>query len=131
MKLAHFFAFGFFTLATACASSDGTPDAPVIDSLDVPEKTTTMTLNGQTGPGMIVALSAHDDSAGINALHVVFTETKVDQAIAIPGSPTTITDQKFQLIALHAPSGPHSIEFRLTNVKGTSSPVITKVVTVP
>ena len=126
------FAFAFVSLAIGCSSSSGAaPDAPVIDDLEVPAMTTTLTVNGQTGPGVVLTLTAHDSSAGINALHVVFTENSVDQPMSIPGSPTMISRQPIELVVLGAPSGQHTIAFHVTNLNGASSNVVTKTITVP
>jgi hypothetical protein len=124
-------AFAVASLAIGCSSSSGTSDAPVIDDLEVPATTSTLTLNGQTGPGVILTLTAHDPGAGIDALHVVFTENNVDQPISIPGSPTTISQQQIELVMPGAPSGQHPVTFHLTNVNGESSEVVTKTITVP
>ena len=126
----RFIAFSLLALSVGCSSS-AAPDAPVIDALDVPATTTSLSLNGQTGPGVILTLSAHDSSAGINALHIVFTETNVDHPVAIPGNPTTIQDQKIELIALGAPSGVHPLSIYVTNVNGANSTAIAKSITVP
>jgi hypothetical protein len=131
MNVTRIFALGFLALAVGCASSSSTPDAPIIDSLDVPATTTQLTLNGQTGPGVIATLTAHDPGAGITTLHFVFAESGVDQPLALPGSPTTITAQKIEIIALGAPSGPHVVSFHLTNANGVNSAVISKTITVP
>ncbi len=122
-------AFASFALSFGCSSP--APDTPVIDDLQVPAATMTLTLNGQTGPGAILTLTAHDPGAGINALHVVFTESNVDQVIAIPGAPTMVDKQKIELVVLNAPSGAHTLAFHLTNVNGVSSAVVTKTITVP
>ena len=128
MKLRY---LAILSLSIGCSSTAAAPDAPVIDSLDVPTTTTTMTLNGQTGPGVVLTLSAHDPSAGINALHVLFSEGNVDQAIAIPGNPTTITAQAIELVIPGAPSGTHGVSLHVTNVNGVSSATIDKTIIVP
>jgi len=128
----RFFASAVLSLALGCSSSTtSAPDAPIIDKLDVPSTTTMLTVAGQTGPGVVMTLTAHDASSGITALHVVFTETGQDQVITIPGSPTTITNQQIELVVLHAPSGQHALELHLTNAKGVSSAVVDKTITVP
>ena len=131
MRYIRFFGPCFLALATGCASSSDSPDTPVIDDLEVPAMTSMLTVNGQTGPGFIATLSAHDSRAGITALHVVFTETNADQQMSIPGNPTTVTNQKIELVVLNAPSGPHTIAFHLTNASGVNSAVVTKTITVP
>jgi hypothetical protein len=126
------FAFAVTTLALGCSSSSSSaPDAPVIDNLDVPSTTSMLTVGGQTGPGVVMTLTAHDASSGITALHVVFTETGQDQVISIPGNPTTIAKQPIELVVLHAPSGQHPLELHLTNANGVSSAVVDKTITVP
>ncbi len=121
----------FLAVLGGCSSASSSSGGPTIDNLDVPETTTAMTLGGQTGPGVILTLSAHDDSAGITTLHVVFTEQNMDEPITIPGSPTTLNGQKVQLVVLNAPSGAHPISFHLTDAKGQSSAAIMKTITVP
>ena len=125
-----FFSLFFLTVLGGCSSASSS-GGPVIDSLDVPETTTPMTLRGQTGPGVILTLSAHDDSAGITTLHVVFTEQNMDEPIAIPGSPTTLSGQKIQLVVLNAPSGAHKVSFHLTDAKNQNGVAIMKTITVP
>jgi hypothetical protein len=117
--------------ALGCSSSSPAPDAPVIDSLEVPAQTSTLTLNGQTAPGVILTLTAHDDSSGLDALHVVFKETGQDQPISIPGSPTKVQALKIEFIVPNAPSGPHEVSFHLTNAHGASSATVTNTITVP
>lgn len=118
-------------VVSACSSSSQDSGGPVIDALDMPATTTTMTVNGQSGPGVILTLTAHDDSAGLSALHVVFTETGADQTISIPNSPTRLTGQKIELIVLNAPKGQHPVELHLTDAKGKASAIVDKTVTVP
>jgi len=120
-----------FALVTGCSSASSDSGGPVIDKLDVPATTSTMTVNGQSGPGVILTLTAHDDSSGLTALHVVFTETNQDQTISIPNAPTQLTGQKIELVILNAPKGQHAVEFHLTDVKGKSSPVFDATITVP
>lgn len=119
------------TVLAGCSSSSSTPSGPVIDSLDVPATTTQMTLGGQTGPGVIVTLTAHDDDSGIAQLHCVFTETNQDQPVSIPNSPTDIAGQQIELVVVGAPSGSHPVAFHLTDAAGRSSAVIQKTITVP
>jgi hypothetical protein len=119
-------------LLTACSSSSSSSGGPVIDSLDVPSTTSQMTVSGQTGPGVIMTLSAHDDDSGISALHAVFAESGgADQPIQIPNAPTTISNQQIELVILNAPSGSHAVSFHLTDAKGRSSESIAKTITVP
>ena len=116
----------------ACASSSGSADGgPVIDSLDVPATTTPMTLQGQTGPGVVLTLSAHDDDSGISALHFLFVETSADNAITIPNAPTKVTGQKIELVIPGAPSGAHAVTFYLVDAKGRSSASVSHTITVP
>ncbi len=124
-------AFLIAALVMACSSSSSEPAAPIIDNLVVPATTTPMTLQGQTGPGIIITLSAHADDSGIAALHVMFTETKADHAIQIPGAPTTLTSQPIELVVPGAPSGAHALAFHIVDAKGRSSNVINKTITVP
>jgi hypothetical protein len=137
MKNISLFSSLFFVAVSAgltmgCSSSSSSAAAgPVIDSLDVPDTTTQMTLGGQTGPGVILTISAHDDSAGITALHVVFAEGNTDEPVAIPGGPTMLSGQKVQLVVLNAPSGAHQVAFHLTDAKNQNSAAITKTLNVP
>ena len=127
----RFFTYALTALAIGCSSSSSSPDAPIIDNLEVPATTMTLTVQGQTGPGVVMTLTAHDASSGINALHVVFTESGREQIIAIPGSPTTIQNQPIELVVLGAPSGQHGLAFHVTNANGASSATIAKTITVP
>ncbi|MEO6420918.1 MAG: hypothetical protein ABIP39_16010 [Polyangiaceae bacterium] len=123
----------FVAFISACSSSSSSSAAagPVIDSLDVPDTTTPMTIGGQTGPGVVLTLSAHDDSAGIATLHVVFAEGNMDEPVTIPGGPTMLSGQKIQLVVLNAPSGAHQVAFHLTDTKNQNSAAITKTLNVP
>lgn len=116
---------------TACSSSTDEGDGPVIDTLTVPSTTSEMTAAGVTGQGVLVTVTAHDDDAGISALHVVFTENQLDQAIDIPTAPTTLNAQQFALILQAAPKGAHPVELRLVDAKGRSSAVVKQTITVP
>jgi hypothetical protein len=118
-------------LALAACSSSTPPDAPVIDSLEVPSMTSSLTVSGQTGPGVILTLTAHDPGAGITEFHYVLPEANADRSVPFPGNPTTITSQKIELVFIGAPSGAHQVSFYLTNAKGTNSNTETFTVTVP
>ncbi len=136
MKNVTAFSSVLWLALAGCSSSSTTPGSttapgPVIDSLDVPATTTPMTLGGQTGPGVILTISAHDDSAGITTLHVVFTEGNMDEPVTIPGGPTMLSGQKIQLVVLNAPSGAHQVSFHLTDSKNQSSTAIVKTLNVP
>jgi hypothetical protein len=134
MKNVTLFSSVLLLSLAGCSSSSTSAAAagPVIDSLDVPDTATPMTLNGQTGPGVILTISAHDDSAGIVTLHVVFTEgAMTDEPVTIPGSPTMLSGQKIQLIVLNAPSGAHPVSFHLTDAKNQNSIAIMKTLNVP
>ena len=132
-SLSSFAAVALALLLGACASSSGSSaeGGPVIDSLDVPATTTPMTLQGQTGPGVVLTLTAHDDDSGLASLHVVFVETSADHAITIPNAPTTVTGQKIELVIPGAPSGAHAVTFHLVDAKGRSSASVTHTITVP
>ena len=125
------FAFVAASLLAACSSPGSSSAGPVIDSLDVPATTTDLTIQGQTGPGLVMTLSAHDDGSGINALHCVFPELNADKVIQIPNAPTTVLGQKIELVILNAPKGPHNVEFHLTDAQGRSSGIVDKTITVP
>lgn len=133
MKLhSSFLGIAFTALVlTACSSSSQDAAGPVIDALDVPATTSTMTVNGQSGPGVILTLTAHDDASGLTELHVVFTETGNDQIVSIPNAPTKLTGQKIELVVLNAPKGAHAVEFHLTDAKGKTSAILDKTITVP
>jgi hypothetical protein len=131
MNFVGFAVTGLLALAACSSSSSSAPDAPVIDSLDVPSTTSPLTVNGQTGPGVVLTLTAHDQGAGITAFHYVLPEANADDSVAIPGSPTTISGQKIELVFLGAPSGAHQVSFYLTNAEGTKSNSQTYTVTVP
>jgi hypothetical protein len=133
-SFSSFAAVALALLLGACASSSGSEGAaggPVIDNLDVPATTTPMTLQGQTGPGVVITLTAHDDDSGLTALHVVFVETKADHPITLPNAPTSVTDQKIELVIPGAPSGAHEVTFHLEDAKGRSSAPVTHTITVP
>lgn len=118
-------------LSSGCSSASTDNAAPVIDSLDVPATTSTLTVNGQSGPGVVMTLTAHDDTAGLTALHVLFTETGSDHTIDIPNAPTKLTGQKIEFVVLNAPKGQHALEFHLTDTKGHTSAIVDKTITVP
>jgi hypothetical protein len=90
-----------------------------------------MTVQGQSGPGVMLTLTAHDDTAGISALHVFFTELNSDHTIDIPNAPTKLTGQKIEFVILNAPKGSHAVEFHLTDAKGKTSAILDKTITVP
>ncbi len=119
-------------LLVGCSSGgDSKATGPIIDELDVPPTTHTMSLQGQSGPGVILTLTAHDDTAGIDALHIRFTEIGAERTIPIPSAPTKLTSQSIELVVLDAPKGVHAVEFHLTDAKGRSSAVVDKTITVP
>lgn len=123
--------FVSLSLLAGCASSASSSNGPVIDSLDVPATTTDLTIQGQTGPGLVMTLTAHDDASGISALHCVFPELNADKIIQIPNAPTAVNGQKIELVILNAPKGPHNVEFHLTDAQGRSSAIVDKTITVP
>jgi hypothetical protein len=123
--------FVALSLLAGCASSSSSSNGPVIDNLDVTTTTTALTIQGQTGPGRVMTLTAHDDGAGINALHCVFPELNADKVIQIPNAPTTVNGQKIELVILNAPKGAHNVEFHLTDAQGRSSSIVDKTITVP
>lgn len=130
MKSSPFLAAALLACTAACSSSSSA-EGPVIDSLEVPETTTMMTVQGTTAPGVVVTLTAHDDDSGLHAFHVVFSETGQDQTLTLPNSPTTLTNQPIQLIAPGATSGSHALSFYLEDQKGRKSSTIDKTIIVP
>ena len=136
MKLHAVFAFALFTSTTALAgctsstSDDAAPAGPIVDSLDVPAQTSTMTVQGQSGPGVVLTLTAHDDSSGISALHVAFVEANAEQVIEIPSGPTKLEGQKIELVLVNAPKGDHPVGFYLSDAAGHHSATINKTITV-
>ncbi len=136
MKFQSVFAVALFATTASLAGCGGsdttTPAGPVIDSLDVPAQATTMTLNGQSGPGVTLTITAHDDNSGLTAIHIVFTEAGGSaQDVQIPGAPTKLTDEKVQLVLVGAPKGDHPIAFSVTDAAGRHSATIDKTITVP
>lgn len=133
MKLGSSLMVGLLSLVLAACSSSTDDDSstPVIDNLDVPSETTEMKEQGQSGPGVVMTLSAHDDNAGIDALHIVFVESGQDHAINIPSAPTKIVDQQIKFLVLNAPQGDHDLQFYVTNTKGRQSASVEKTITVP
>jgi hypothetical protein len=133
MKLGLSLSLVLLSILSGCSSSSNNDAAstPVIDSLDVPQQTSVMTVQGQSGPGVIMTLSAHDDSAGINALHIVFPELGTDHVLDIPNAPTSIVGQKIEFLVVNAPQGDHAVQFHITDAKGHQSASIDKTITVP
>lgn len=135
----HTRTFFFASLALSIAALTGcTSDAesasssgPVIDSLDVPAQASTLSVSGQSGPGIILTLTAHDDASGINALHVAFTELGAEHVVNIPNAPTKLSEQKIELVLVGAPKGDHQLGFSISDAQGHTSAVIEKTVTVP
>ncbi len=116
---------------SGCSSTSASEPGPIIDNLDVPATTSAMTVQGQTGPGVVLTLTAHDDGAGMSALHVFFTELGQDHVINIPNAPTTLTGQKIDFVILNAPKGSHAVEFHLSDAKGHESAILDRTITVP
>lgn len=131
MKFSALLCASLFSLAACASSHDDTPSGPVIDELDVPDTTTTLTVNGQSGPGVVITLTAHDADAGMSALHVVFAETGQDLSVTLPGSPTTVTKQPIELVVVGAPKGAHALSLYVADVKGRNSASVSKTITVP